>query len=137
MEPLWNLADQPIRRAIGFYAFAVTLVLLGLSFDTLLAVRATAILVTGLWLVLLLWGVSAPRRDVRRTEFWLSLDGAALPEAAALRALPPDQRQRRIGALLRARLLWHAERVLWLAGGLWALVGVVAVLRLAGLIGGG
>jgi hypothetical protein len=36
--------------------------------------------------------------------------------------------------VLRARLLWHAERVLWLAGALWGLAGLVWLLRLAGLL---
>lgn len=132
MDPVADIADRPIRRAIGFFAFAVCLVLLALSYDALLALRAAAILVSGLWLVLLLWGASAPRRDVRRTEFWTLLEAAEGAEAAALRALPPERRQRQVGALLRARLLWHAERVLWLAGGLWAMAGGVWLLRLAG-----
>ena len=132
MDPLADLADRPIRRAIGFFAFAVCLILLALSYDALLALRAAAILVSGLWLVLVLWGVSAPRRDVRRTEFWALLAGEEGAEAAALRALPPERRQRQVGELLRARLLWHAERVLWLAGGLWAMAGGVWLLRLAG-----
>lgn len=136
MDPLADLADRPIRRAIGFFAFAVCLILLALSYDALLALRAAAILVTGLWLVLLLWGVSTPRRDVRRTEFWALLADAEGAEAAALRTLPPERRQRRIGELLRARLLWHAERVLWLAGGLWGLAGLVFLLRLLGVLGG-
>lgn len=134
MEPLPDLADRPIRRAIGFFAFAVCLLLLALSYDALLALRAAAILVTGLWLVLLLWGVWAPKRDVRRTELWALLSTEKDPGAAALRALPPEHRQRQIGAVLRARLLWHAERVLWLAGALWGLAGLVWLLRLAGLL---
>jgi len=131
---LEELADRPIRRAIGFFAFAVCLVLLALSYDALLALRAAAILVTGLWLVLLLWGVSAPRRDVRRTEFWALLSAEPSAKAEALRNLAPERRQRRVGALLRARLLWHAERVLWLAAALWAMAGGVWLLRLAGAL---
>jgi hypothetical protein len=131
---LEDLADRPIRRAIGFFAFAVCLILLALSYDALLALRAAAILVTGLWLVLLLWGVSAPRRDVRRTEFWALLSAEPSAEAEALRNLAPERRQHRVGALLRARLLWHAERVLWLAAALWAMAGGVWLLRLAGAL---
>ena len=71
MERLEALADLVIRRAIGFAALAIGLVVLSLSFQLALALRSGAMLVTLLWLILLLKLAYVPSQNMRHSEIWL------------------------------------------------------------------
>ncbi len=125
METLRDLADQSIHRACGFAGLAAGTVLLALSFDLPLALRACGAILGLFALGLALAGWRAPRKDVRRTELWSLLAGTA---GEGFRRLPRPQAQAVLSGVLRERLLWHADRVaavalaVWLPGALIALV---------------
>lgn len=110
-DAIRDLADHPIRRAVGFALMAVLLVLVALSFDLVLACRTSAVLLAGLWVALWVAAQRAPSRDVRHTEFFLLLRDSGSESAVRLLSLPPERRQDMLGGLLRERLLWHADRV--------------------------
>lgn len=121
MHQLDAIADHGIRRACGFAGLGIATTMLALTFDITLALRTGGTLMALVCLVMLIAGYTAPRRDMRRTEVWHALQGT---EAAATRLLPRDQAQRLIAGVLRARLLWHAERVGMGALALWLLAGL-------------
>jgi len=66
MERIIAVADQTIRRACGFAAFAVGATMLALSFDLVLALRVGAVMTTAVGVVLFVQSVRAPQSDVRR-----------------------------------------------------------------------
>lgn len=116
-ETLEAFADVSIRRACAFVGLAVGVVMLALSFDMVLALRIGAEIVALLVLGLALTAWRTPHRDLRHSEVYALLRAAGLPRAqlsaAPTRAL--------LAEVLRARLLWHAERVACVACGLWTL----------------
>lgn len=118
MEILCALADQSIRRACGFAALAIGMVMLSLSFDLALAFRSGAALAGLLCLGLAAAAWQAPYRDVRRTELWALLAGTA-GERLRLQRLPRAEAQALLSGVLRDRLLWHADRVGLVALALW------------------
>ena len=81
MEHLREAANISIGRACGFFGLGIVTVMMGLSFDPLLALRSGAVLVTGLTIILLIRARSALTRDYRRTEMWLLLDEDKRPPA--------------------------------------------------------
>jgi hypothetical protein len=112
MERIIAVADQTIRRACGFAAFAVGATMLALSFDLVLALRVGAVMTTAVGVVLFVQSVRAPQSDVRRTELY-SVVGRSL-------TLPRDRTQRLLGEVLAERYLWHADRAAAVAVALWA-----------------
>ncbi len=125
MDTIRTLADLSIRRGCAFAALAIVLTMMSLSFDPALAFRAGGAMAALLCLGLALAGWWAPQRDMRRTELWMLLRGAA---GDPFRGAPRGEVQALLAAVLRERLLWHAERV-----GLAALaLGFLALLVRAG-----
>ncbi len=122
---LENYADLSIRRAIGFTGLAIGTVMLGLSFDVVLAFRTGGEMCALLLIGLVLAGWRAPRRDIRHTEVYALLRDAGLPRAR----LAQQETQAELGAVLRSRLLWHAERVGLVALALWGGALVVWAVR--------
>jgi hypothetical protein len=116
MHDLAALADFSIRRACGFAGLGIATVMLAMSFDAAAALRTGAGLTALVALALLASAWRAPRRNVRRTELWMLAEG----HAAFVRQLPPDRAQALLAEVLRARLLWHAERIGMVAMGLYA-----------------
>ncbi len=105
MEKLRQVAFLSVGRAVGFAGLAIFTVMVGLSFDPLLALRTGGILLLLLIAVLLLKAQRAATMDHRRTEAWLLLDSGDRPdEHFAGRA---------ISAALRDAFLWFAH---WTAG---------------------
>jgi len=124
MERLPALADLSIRRACGFAGFAILLSVTTLLFEPLLALRVGGAGSALLVLALLVAAWRAPRRDIRDTEVY----GMLRPHVSPPSALAQPAARARIASVLRARLMWHAERLavlpflFWLpAGGLWLL----------------
>lgn len=131
LELLRAAADVSIRRACGFASFGIALVMLSLSFDLHLALRAGAGLTSIFCGIVWFLAWRSPRRDVRRTELWAILTAEGLlpmpgPEALRLRALA--------SRMLRDRLVWHAERIALAALAMWACAGAIALGR--GFLGG-
>lgn len=125
MHTLIVLADLSIRRACGFMALAIATVMVALSFDLVASLRFGADLTAILWLGLLVAAWRAPRRNMRHSELW----SLAADHAAFVRHMPRDRAQALLSGVLRARLLWHAERVAVAAVGLYAAAGLMAALR--------
>lgn len=126
MEILQTLADLSIRRACGFAALGIAVVMLALSFDLVLAFRSGAVLTSVLCVIVWAMAWWSPRRDMRSTELWMLLSherlyltrGAQAPHTMAL------ARQ-----VLRDRLTWHGERIAVAAMGLWLLTGAAMAAR--------
>jgi hypothetical protein len=113
-------ADLSIRRACGFAGLAIFMVMLGLSYDLALALRMGAELTALLTLGLIFAGWRATRRDLRDSELWMELVANGAAHGIKRAEVSP-----RLGARLRERLYWHAERVgslSLLLIGLWAVV---------------
>lgn len=126
MEILHQLADTSIRRACGFAALGIGMVMLGLSYDLVLAFRSGAILTSMVLVVIWAFVLWSPRRDIRGTEMWSMLTHERRyltrgPEAPRVRALA--------GQVMRDRLVWHGERIALAAAVLWVLTGVMMLLR--------
>lgn len=122
MEQIIAVADQTIRRACGFAAFAVGATMLALCFDLVLALRVGAVMTTAVCIALFVQSVRAPQFDVRRTELY-SVVGRSL-------TLPRDRTQRLLGEVLADRYLWHADRAAAAAIALWSGALVLWVLRM-------
>ncbi|WP_372622764.1 hypothetical protein [Falsiroseomonas sp.] len=126
MDPLEIVTDRCIRRGLGFAGLAVGMVMLALSFDLPLALRAGASLVALTVVAMLLAAWHAPRRDMRHSEVWLTLNDL-VPEL--VRQRPKQEVQQHLRRMMRRRLVWHAERVSLLSIGLWGLALLVIALR--------
>jgi hypothetical protein len=126
MDPMEMVTDRCIRRGLGFAGLAIGMVMLSLSFDLPLALRAGADLLAVTAVVLLIAAWYAPRRDMRHSEAWVMLKDLQ-PEVA--RGRPRKEIERRLQEVQRRRLLWHAERVGVLAVGLWVLTVLTLAVR--------
>jgi len=117
MTRLRPLVDLSIRRACAFAALGIGLVVSTLLFDPLLAFRvggwASALVVVAL--LLAAW--RAPHRDIRDTEIYALLRSVEPP----VRQLSEPGTRAQIAAVLRDRLLWHAERALVVPLVFWGL----------------
>lgn len=122
MEQIIAVADQTIRRACGFAAFAVGATMLALSFDLVLALRVGAVMTTAICVTLFIQSWRAPEADVRRTELY-SVVGRTL-------MLPRERMQRLLGDVLAERYLWHADRAALAAISLWGVALLLWALRL-------
>ncbi len=109
MDALHSLADLTVRRACGFVALAIVLVMLALMGEPTRAQQVGAGLVALLAVVLYYRGLAAPRRAYTRTELWLYLKGKFALDAAQL--------QRLIGRAMAERYFWYARVAAW--GALW------------------
>ena len=105
-DVLTNVADLSIRRACAFALLGVGMVMFSLSYDLALALHMGAELLALLTLGLVFAGWKAPRRDVRDTEAWIELVASGRTHGISRQEVSP-----RLGAKLRERLFWHAERL--------------------------
>jgi hypothetical protein len=81
VKRLWHSARVSIGRATAFAAFGIACVMMALSFNPRLMLRAGGLLSLALAVGLVLKANLAPKQDYRRTEMWL--------------LLPPDDRPSR------------------------------------------
>ena len=126
MDLVEIVTDRCIRRALGFAGLAIGMVMLSLSFDLPLALRAGADLVAVVAVVMLIAAWHAPRRDMRHSEAWMTLSDLA-PGMA--NGATKGEMMRRLRETLRRRLVWHAERAGLLALALWVLTAAVVAVR--------
>lgn len=111
MDEIRAFADMSVRRGCGFAGLAVITVVIGLSFDPVLAAKSGAILTSMMTAVLAWMAHLAPQQPYRRTEVWLMLDGKS--------GLSDEAAQRVVGQALRDSYLLHAEMAAYVALCLW------------------
>ncbi len=126
MDLVEIVTDRCIRRGLGFAGLAIGMVMLSLSFDLPLALRAGADLVAVVAVAMLIAAWHAPRRDMRHSEAWMTLSDLA-PGMA--NGATKGEMMRRLRETLRRRLVWHAERAGLLALALWVLTAAVVAVR--------
>jgi hypothetical protein len=116
MEKIRQIAVLSVRRACGFGALAIAMVMWGLIYDPVLAFQSGAILTAIVAVVLYCKGIAAPRQDHRRTELWILLDKDSRPPQAYARRI--------VNSVLTEVYNEHAK---W-AGGIAALFFLVSLL---------
>ncbi|HYE51499.1 MAG TPA: hypothetical protein VEB20_18005 [Azospirillaceae bacterium] len=110
-------ADLSVRRACGFAGLAIFCVVVGLSFDPVMAAKSGAILTALMCATLLVRARMAPARPYRQTEVWMLLDRRL--------DLPDPVAQQLIGGALRDSYMLHAELSAAISVLLWVM-GMVA-----------
>jgi hypothetical protein len=119
MERIRYFAEMSVARGSGFAALAIAVVMTGLSYDVLQAVRCGAILTTMAGAVLVLKAVQARARDYRRSELWILLDKR--------HGLPEDRARTVISGVLQETFLRYAQFFGFAAGVLWTLTLVLSL----------
>lgn len=107
MDAIDNAAYISIGRACGFAGLAVMCIMLGLSFEPVLAARTGGVLAFSLALILCFFALRAPSRPYHRTELWLILAREHRPPAPIAQIV--------IGRALRDAYLWFAKQVVAIA----------------------
>ena len=113
MDRIRECAEVSIRRAVGYATFAVCLVLLGFSFDIVLALKWSAGCTMIVSVVLIYKALSAPTLSYRKTETWILLDRE--------HGLPEERAQQVIGGILHEIYKRYASLALAVTFGLWGL----------------
>jgi hypothetical protein len=93
LETIEEQAEICVARACGFAALGIATLMVGLSWDMVLASKIGGLLILAACMILLLKAHRAPHRPVRRTELWMTLEPDVRPNAAIA--------QRVVGAVLR------------------------------------
>jgi hypothetical protein len=119
MDRLRQAAFVSIGRACGFAGLGILCVMLGLSYDPLLAARTGGALTLGATAVLLIKSHYVPYQDFRNTEIWIMLDK---------KHLPAEPHMRWAGAtVLREAYLWFAKYTAGVSAVLWAAASFLTV----------
>ncbi len=86
MEDMRRIAFETVLRACGFASLAIFCIMIGLSFNPLVAFQSGGFLTTVMTGILVLKAFEARTKPYRRTEMWLYLPKEARPpEAVAQR----------------------------------------------------
>ncbi|MFC7553538.1 hypothetical protein ACFQU7_16725 [Pseudoroseomonas wenyumeiae] len=115
MDTLRSLADYTIRRAMGFAALVIAMVMLLLAPRPMMALQSGALMTAALWLGMWAAALRLPRMDLRGTRLWPVLAGEGG------RRLRTPEGRRELAAIFAERLLWHADRAGMVALGLGSL----------------
>ena len=73
MDDLRRVAYEVVLRACGFGSLAIFCVMIGMSFDPLMAFKTGGFLTTAMATILILKAYEARTKPYRRTEMWLYL----------------------------------------------------------------
>lgn len=87
MEDMRRIAFETVLRACGFASLAIFCVMIGLSFNPLVAFQSGGFLTTIMTGVLVLKAFEARTKPYRRTELWLYLPKEARPPEAVAQRL--------------------------------------------------
>lgn len=87
MENIRKIAVLSVRRACGFGALAIAMVMWGLIFDPILAFQSGAVLTAIMAVILYYKAMEAPRRDHTQTELWILLEKELRPPPAYARRI--------------------------------------------------
>jgi len=113
-----QIAYETVTRACGFGSLAIFCIMVGLSFDPLVAFQSGGVLTMVMTGILVLKAFEARTKPYRRTEMWLYLPKEQRP--------PEAMAQRLTSTLMREIYLTFA---LWTAGisiGLWVCAALVS-----------
>jgi len=111
MEKLRYVAFISIARGVGFSGLAIFTLMVGLSYQPVLALRSGGVLLLILIAGLLLKAQRAPQMDHRDTEAWLLLDRSERPADSVAR--------RAIAGALREACLWFARWIACVTAIIW------------------
>jgi hypothetical protein len=87
VEDMRRIAFETVLRACGFASLAIFCVMIGLSFNPLVAFQSGGFLTTIMTGVLVLKAFEARTKPYRRTELWLYLPKEARPPEAVAQRL--------------------------------------------------
>jgi hypothetical protein len=93
LQTIEEQAEICVARGCGFAALGIATLMVGLSWDMVLASKIGGLLTLAACMILLLKAHRAPHRPVRRTELWMTLEPDVRPNVAIA--------QRVVGAVLR------------------------------------
>jgi hypothetical protein len=85
-----RIAFETVLRACGFASLAIFCVMIGLSFNPLMAFQSGGVLTTVMTGVLVLRALGARGKPYRRTELWLYLPKESRPPEAVAQRLTSD-----------------------------------------------
>lgn len=120
MEIMRRVAYGTVLRACGFGSLAIFCLMVGLSFEPLLAFRAGGVLTLGMTGILILKALEARTKPYRRTEMWLYLPEEARPPAASAQQITSIVLQETY--LTFARWTAAVAIAMWLSALLFSLV---------------
>lgn len=121
MERIERTAELSVLRALAFVGFGITILMMGLSYDAALAFLIGSNLSILLAAILILCGLTAPRRDSRSTHAWIMLNGE-------FGGVPRARVQAALGTILQRIYYKFALRAGIIGVALW---GVSAAIRFA------
>jgi hypothetical protein len=87
LEDMRRIAFETVLRACGFGSLTIFCIMIGLSFDPLVAFQSGGVLTTVMTGILVLKAYEARRKPYRRTEMWLYLPKEARPPEAIAQRL--------------------------------------------------
>ena len=87
MENIRQIAVLSVRRACGFGALAIAMIMWGLIYDPVLAFQSGAVLTAMVAVILYYRAMRAPQRDHTQTELWILLDKELRPPPAYARRI--------------------------------------------------
>ena len=119
MDAIRNAAYVSIGRACGFAGLAAMVLMLGLSFNLVLAAKAGAFISLGTAGLVWLYGLRAPTRPYLHTEAWLILPKELRP--------PAEVAQKLVGTSLQEASFWFAKRGAFIAAFLLLLSAIFAI----------
>lgn len=112
MQAIEYAAYISVGRGCAFAGLAVLCVMLGLSFEPVLAAQIGGVLCLAVAVILIAFAYAARTRNYKHTEVWLILPKDHRP--------PESIAQKVIGGALRETYLWFAQQALLFAVGLLA-----------------
>ena len=111
MDHLRRIAFVSVGRACGFAGLAIVCVMVGFSYDLVVAARAGGILTLLVAVVLIMKARRVVLQDYRRTELWLMLEKDERPPAAVAQAIT--------STVLQDAYFWFARRTAGISVALW------------------
>ncbi|MFM9841422.1 MAG: hypothetical protein ACKVOI_00485 [Dongiaceae bacterium] len=122
MEKIRQIAVLSVRRACGFGALGIAMIMWGLIYDPVLAFQSGAVLTAIVAVILYYRAMQAPQRDHTQTEVWLLLDKELRP--------PPDYARRIVNSTLCDVYHQHARWAIGIAA-LFAVISLFSRMTLA------
>ena len=98
MEKIRQIAVLSVRRACGFGALGIAMIMWGLIYDPVLAFQSGAVLTAIVAVILYYRAMQAPQRDHTQTEVWLLLDKELRPPPAYARRIVNSTLVRRLSS---------------------------------------